>query len=97
MPTTTKAPELVGHSELGGHHNGQAMGYWSEPSWPERARTISSDLPPRALRFSRDDSVILQMEKLEHKGISLPKVTHLSSWWQIQVITQVLTPHPSSF
>lgn len=31
------------------------------------------------------------------KGISLPRVTHLSSWWQSQVISQVLTPHPSSF
>ena len=31
------------------------------------------------------------------KGISLLRITHLSSCWQSQVITQVLTPQPSSF
>lgn len=51
----------------------------------------------RALWLSRGGSVILQLEELEHRGIGLLRITHLSSCWQSQVITQVLTPQPSSF
>ena len=51
----------------------------------------------RALWLSRGGSVTLQLDELERKGIGLLRITHLSSCWQSQVITQVLTPQPSSF